>query len=405
MEAENGKKSIGNVNVLDLRQATDASVAGVKRIGNVNLVIQTKKTAPHFQKLDVGNVNVVVTVPDDANVQQVMGLAELTGKSLEGVSSPIYLVVMGKLLVHPDVTPEAISKAIAGMAVFGKLVCPEPLMGAIQGKLDRITGKTQVYPILDHIELRSLTLDEGYLDSLPDGTRLAVAGSLDVPEILSNDLIRQKIAVLHVSSSGLCHEENHTALQQAMTQGGASLETIPEGYRFVERPLILDKVRLAALRDPYLYSTERIIITDDVPVALVDENIKGLRSEEMIACSSSLESSITDKVDFLKDQVILYEGELLVIDGAETLRAGRLSGRERPVTLLVCGDLRIDENLAPTDITSGIARIHNFGMITCSPDQIGAVESLLGIREGEVSETGASTPQENWIANANLLEL
>ncbi|MBN1858898.1 hypothetical protein JW848_06805 [Candidatus Bipolaricaulota bacterium] len=405
MKPETNRKNIGNVNVLDLRHATEASVAGIERIGNVNLVIQTANTAPHFQQLEVGNVNVVVTVPEDADVHQVMGLSELTGASLEEVSSPIYLLVVGKLLVHPDVTVEAISNRIAGIVVFGKLVCPQPLMGAIQGKLERISGKTTVYPVLDRVELRSLTLDEGYLNSLPDGTKLSVAGSLDIPEVLSNDLITQKIAVLHVSSSGLCHEENHAAVQHAMTLGGTSLAVIPAGHRFVEQPLVLDRAHLSALRDPFLYNTEQIILANDVPADLVNEKIKGLRSEEIIVCPEELESVIVEKLDVLKDRVIFYKGELLLVDGEEILRSDRLAAYDRPVTLLVKGALGLAKDLTAEQITSRIARVHNLGRIACSSGQIGAIESLLGIRDGELVVDAEEAPSKNWIGNVNMLEL
>ncbi len=219
------RKRIGNVNMLDLRQATNESVAEIERIGNVNLVIQTQETARYFKQLDVGNVNAVVTVPEGANVRQVMGLAELSARSLEGVAAPVYMVVMGKLLIHPDVTPESISKAIAGISIFGKLVCPEPVMGAIQGKLDKVAGKTVTYPVLDRNELRSFILNENYLHSLDDGTKLTVAGSLEVPEVIPNELIARKLAVLHVCSGGVCHEENQATLQRVMTPGSTSFPT------------------------------------------------------------------------------------------------------------------------------------------------------------------------------------
>ncbi len=405
MESESNKKSIGNVNVLDLRQATEASVTGIERIGNVNLVIQTKATAPYFQQMAVGNVNAVVTVPDDADVRQVMGLTELAAQFSEGISSPIYMLVMGKLLVHPDVPAEEIAKGIAGITVFGKLVCPEPLIGVIQGKVDKIFGKTTVYPVLDRVELRSLELDEAFLNSLPDGTKLAITGTLDVPEVLPNELIAQKIAVLHASSSGICHEENHATLQKVMTAGGASLTAIPTGYRFVKRPLMLDRVRLSALRDPFLYNTEQIILGHDVPAELASERIKGLRSEEIIACPQELESVIVDKVDVLEDQVIFYEGELLLVDGEETLRWDRLAACDCPVTLLVTGNLELADDLTAEQISSRIARVHNLGTITCSSSQIGAIESLLGIRDGELAIVAEEALPQHWIANVNMLEL
>jgi len=404
METTN-KKRIGNVNILDLRQATDESVAEIERIANVNVVIQTQATAQYVQQLSIGNVNAIITIPEGVDVRQMMGLAELSARSLEGTAAPVYMIVMGKLLIHPDVTPESISKAIAGISMFGKLVCPEPVMGAIQGKLDKVAGKTLTYPVLDRNELRSLILDENYLHSLDDGTKLTIAGSLEVPEVIPSELIARKLAVLHVASGGTCHEENQAALQRVMTQGSIPLDVIPAGYRLVDRPLTLDRVLLSALRDPFLYATERIVISDDVPGPLLDENIKGLHSEQLIACPNNLESVMRDKVDLLGERVIFYEGELILIDGTTTLYKSRLVGRDRPVTLLVFGVLEIDGELTTAELRSGVARIENFGVIECSRDQMSAVESLLATREGELNETGKKVPAEDWIGNVNLLEL
>ena len=404
METTN-RRRIGNVNLLDLRKATNESVAEIERIGNVNLVIQTRETARYFQQMDVGNVNAVVTVPEGADVRQVMGLAELSARSLEGVAAPVYMVVMGKLLIHPDVTPELISKAIAGISMFGKLVCPEPVMGAIQGKLDKVAGKTMTYPVLDRNELRSFILNESALHSLDDGTKLSVAGSLEVPEVIPNELIARKLASLHVCAGGVCHEENQAALQRVMTPGSTPLDVVPAGYRLVDRPLTIDRTLLSALRDPFLYATERMVISDDVPEALFDENVKGLRSEQLIACPSDLESVIRGKVDLLSERVIFYEGKLIVIDGAETLPRSRLVGRDQPVTLLVFGSLDLDEELTAEELRSGVMRVENFGLIRCSRDQMGTIESLLGTREGELCEIGKDVSTENWLGNVNLLEL
>jgi len=54
---------IGNANILDLRKATAETVASISKIGNVNILLYSRETAPFIPKLNLSNINVSVEAP------------------------------------------------------------------------------------------------------------------------------------------------------------------------------------------------------------------------------------------------------------------------------------------------------------------------------------------------------
>ena len=70
MEMQNVEqgKVIGNVGSLDLRKATEASIAEISRIGNVGAVLYSPETAHLVARLNMGNVGASVEVPEDAKM-------------------------------------------------------------------------------------------------------------------------------------------------------------------------------------------------------------------------------------------------------------------------------------------------------------------------------------------------
>ena len=57
-------KTIGNVNILDLRQATEESVAEICRARNVSLVLYSMPRPSLLAQLDIGNPNAAVEMPE-----------------------------------------------------------------------------------------------------------------------------------------------------------------------------------------------------------------------------------------------------------------------------------------------------------------------------------------------------
>jgi len=403
---DKGKK-IGNVNILDLRKATEASVAEIRAIGNANVVLYAPETAGLVQQLNIGNVNAAVEVPADVEVKPVIGKEVFNRSSFQDLTAPRYPVVVGQILVEPDVPAEQIEKGLSGLVVVGQVICPEHLLGLLQGKPGHIVGQTKSYPRLDRVRMDSLVLDKDYLRAMEDGTELAVVGSLRVPQVLPNDLLEQKLAKLFVVGKTLCHKENAQTLQARMLPSSGTVKTIPAGYELVERPLVLDQALLSTLPAKKLYCTENVQIAADVEAALLDEQLEGLACKGMVLCPAALQTVLAKKCDLLKTQVVFYEGTLWLEDNASTLTPERFDYLEGKATLVVTGALKVDPEVPPKILTGRLAKVHNLGHIACTPAQGAALRARLGLSEGHISEGADEEEEEDegQIGNANYLAL
>jgi hypothetical protein len=397
------RKIIGNANVLDLRNATEASIAGISRVRNANVLLYTKETAPLLSRLDIGNTNVIIEVPSEVDVEAVTGHVHIKGDHFRKHKGKIYLVVVGQVIFEPDVPADDVERGLAGLVVVGQVICPQPLAGIVQAKTKHAVGQTLSYPPFEHVQIGSLVLDEIYLNSLKDSAELAAIGSVRVPEVVPNDLLLRKLSKLFVSGRIQCHAENATAIRERLVDGSVKLSIIPVGYKVVDKPLTLDRIVLESLQAKKLYSTEQVVIEADVDSSTLSRFLDELRSEELILCPATLRDTLSARCDLLENDVVFYEGELWLFEGDDTLRRSRFDHLSGKATVLVTGVLTIDAEVDGEVLTNRLAKVHNNGVIRCTPDQMGAIESILGIRSGELEDL--TKEEGDWIANANYLEL
>lgn len=406
------KKIIHNLNILDLRNATEESVAEIGEIGNLNLLIYSKETAHLVTRIKVGNLNGTVELPASATLRQVTGQVTI-GRGYFGEQEPIVLVATGQITIEPDVVAEEVEAALDGLTVTGEFICPRHVAGVIRAKASHVTGQIVTYPPFARVKFDGLTLDEHYLRALDDGTELAVVGRLHVPQVLPNDLLEQKIKKLFVSGKIECHEENAHAIQARLVDGSGNVKTIPAGFELVKRPLVLDATLLSSLPAKKLYCTERVQIEGDVNSSALDKHLDSLISEDMVLCPAALKDVLVKKCDLLKNRVVFYEGELWLVDDERELQAFHFDYLEGKATLVVTGEATLDSELDPKVLADRLAKVHNLGLIRCTPEQMAAIEARLGMRDGDLKD---STPSEKpdpdeetggviHIKNANYLTL
>lgn len=397
---------IGNANILDLRKATAETIASISRIGNVNVLLYSRETAPLIQKLNLGNVNVTVEVPQDA--QAVTGQVVISHEYLAGRDHPIFLVVTGQVLVKPDVTPEEVEASIAGLVVVGQIVCPEPVMGAIQAKTAQLLGQSNAYPASGRLITGSLTLDETFLKGLEEGSELVILGSLRLPEVLPGELIEKKIAQLHVNGGIRVHQANAELIQARLANGAGKMTIIPEGYTLVSKPLVLDDTVLAALPSPNLFCLERVEVDPSTSPELLDERIEQITVKDVLLCPAAMKGVMSRKCNILETKAIFYDGALWLVDGSEQLSAYRFEYLDGKATLVVTGELVVDEALEPGVLASRLAKVYNMGAIMCTPGQKGALQARLGLNEGIIGTSeGTGEPEEGarYLGNVNHLVL
>lgn len=403
-------KFIGNVNILDLRKATAETVAEIAGVGNANIAIYSPETAGLLAKINFGNLNTSVEMSADKQLDFKFGQTILGRSYFETLQVPVVPVIFGQLVIEPDVTLEMIEKGLPGWMLFGELVCPETLLGAVQSKSLRLIGQARGYPVLKKIYRESLKLDEDYLQSLEDGTELAVLGSLSLPEVLPDGMLEQKLGKLFALQGVLCHAENAGFIKTHLVEGSGPLTVIPAGFEWVEKPLVLDETLLEVLTARKLYCKERIQIEADITAAVLDEYLDAVTSGDMILCPAALKSTLARKCDLLKNRVIFYEGTLWLVDDSQVLQASYLEALEGKLTLVVTGELEIAPEIEAKDLSGRLAKVHNLGELRCRPQQMGVIQARLGLHDGTLVDSTPKvkdSPEEKagQIGNANYLAL
>jgi hypothetical protein len=147
-----------------------------------------------------------------------------------------------------------------------------------------------------------------------------------------------------------------------------------------------------------------------VDAAMLDKNLEAIIAKDLLLCPESLKSVLSRKINLLEsEQVIFYDGELWLVESDLTLRASRFNYVEGKVTLVVLGDLTIAPDVDPKVLFERLAKVHNFGDVICTPEQMSAIEARLGINEGDLAdstETEAEKEEdEEGIGNVGHLSL
>jgi hypothetical protein len=406
---DNGKV-IGNVNVLDIRKATDESIASIKRIGNVNIVIYTPETAHLISQMNIGNMNISLEIKSESEVKTTIGKVLINKSFIKEMMSDVYLLVIGQVVVEADVTPDDLQKSLDGLSVIGQIICPDSVLGVIQSKSAQVIGNTTTYPPFADIRMESVTLDSDFLKGLADGTELAIVGNLKATKVLPNELVEQKINKLFISGNVTLPEENLTAIQPRLMSGYKKLEVIPSGTQWVDKPLQLDSYLLENLPARKLFCTEYIEVTADVSPALFDQSLDKIKSKSILLAPANLKEVVTPKIDVMEDRVIFYQGELVLVDDSRKIKPVHLSAKSGKVTWVVMGDLVIDEDVTPKLLEEKLEKVHNLGVIKCSEEQMPVIESKLGLKNGVLTTSDELEDQEevvdgHYISNANFLTL
>ncbi len=402
-------KTIGNVNILDLRRTSEETIAGIGKVGNVNILLYSSATAPYISRLNLGNINVSIEAPKDAETRTVMSHLRLTPDSLQGSGEAGFYVVMGHVLVETggnNASMEASLQNLAGLVVMGHVFCPESLCGIVQPKINQQMGQFIPYPDDAVLISSSLELTAGFLRELKRPTGFVVTGSVMATEDLGG-LVAEKVDYLQVRGSIVCSAENAEIIRSKLRGGKSKLTVIPSGYRYREGDLSLDATTLESLHEAKLFCTGLVIFDFDVTPRAVEQGLVGLRSLGLIICPEALKDVLKTRLDMVEDRVIFYSGDLWVFDEDHTLHASRFEYSQGKATALVTGSLLIESDVEPAVLADRFHAVHNLGEIRCSPEQMGAIEARLGIHEGELESSAPSEEETETydIGNANVLAL
>ena len=397
-------KTIGNVNVLDIRKTSEETIGSIARISNANVVLYSPATASYLSRLDLGNINASIEVPADVELQTTMGNVHLTPGKVDDGGPAVFRLVMGNMFIEASRETSEFLRAISGLVVMGNIYCPESLAPALESKIKQLMGNLRTYPDDGTLIIGTLELTDSFLAGSEVSQGFVVTGSVIAMEPMAQAL-REKIDYLQVSGRVLCAEENAKAVKAKLRGGEGGVTVVPSGYRLRQGDLLLDAAALGSLDQGRIFCTGTVRIGEDVQPEAAERGLAGLRSLVMIVCPDGLKDIVATRLDLVADRAIFYEGDLWLFDGEHTLHASRFEYTEGKATALVTGELHIDPDVEPATLATRFAAVHNLGEIRCSPEQMGAIEARLGMQEGELLGSTQEEKEDFDIGNANVLTL
>ncbi len=378
-----------NIGVVDMRKATAESFSRPTALENIGVLVYSPESRDLLGSATMRNVGVTLEAP--TNAQLVQGETTISAASLVDRSAPLKLAVLGLVIIDADVTAEGIEAGLGELAVAGVVICPERLGGTVQAKLTYHAGVVKTYRGGKRSRLITgkLVLDEAFLRSLPDASQIVAVSSVDAQEILPNELIARKIEALEVMGGKVrCRGENAEAIQGVLDRSmGATVRAVPAGFTPVRRLLRLNRTTLGMLPARRLYCPEMVIVGDDIEADELQGALEALVAEDLLICPARLQATMGNICSLVETKAIMFEGELWLIGSEETLRESRFDFLTGNATLVVTGALQIDLSVEPATLYERLHAVHNFGDISCTPDQEAALRARLEIDAGAFSET------------------
>lgn len=381
--------TIKNVGVLDMRKASADWFSRPTQFENVGMLVYSPESRHLLAQAAMGNVGVTMEAAIDA--QLVQGEVTISAVSLKNRTAPLNLAVMGQVVIAEDVTAEVLEEGLGELGTFGVVICPERLAGTVQSKMTSQMGGVKTYRGGTRLRLvtEKLILDDAFLRSLPDASQIVAVGSVDAWEILPNELIARKIESLEVMGGRVrCRGENAEAIQAALDQSmGATVRAVPVGFTPMRRLLRLNRTTLGMLPSRKVFCPETVVVGDDIEAEELHGALKALVAGDLLICPARLQAAMGAICNLGNAKPIFYAGELWLIGTEETLRPSRFDFLTGKATLVVTGVLQVDPGVEPATLFERLDAVHNFGVISCTPDQAAALRARLEIDAGAFDES------------------
>ena len=401
------ERIVGNVGILDLREATAESVKAYTRFINVGTVLYSPETTVLVNQLNFTNLGCRVEVTGEA--QLITGQLELSHDSLDAVKKPQSYVVTGQIFVHESVTADEIDAKVDKMFVIGQVMAPKSLMPILQSKISSMQGNTITYEDGFRLISGSVEITNAFLNGLDDASNISCRGRVTMINDVDLTLFQRKINRIEPLSKVMIREEYAEMFQNHLVpHKKGKVTVIPAGYEYIKGRLELDLVTLERLGEVKLFTDASIFIKDDVTEAALKKHVKAIICGRRIICPKGLKAAVLDVCADPAVKILDYEGKLLLIEGDYHLSAAELEFTPGNLAIMVTGELNIDEDVPPEQLMEKISTVDNFGEISGTARQLGALKVKARTKDGEFCETGKESSEDDEqysIANVGYLKI
>ncbi len=139
---------------------------------------------------------------------------------------------------------------------------------------------------------------------------------------------------------------------------------------------------------------------------MLDNALEELVVTNMLIAPAALNKSISQKINVLDTKAIFYTGELWLVEDEATIGPARFELLSDKATLVILGELTFAPEVEPKALFSMLDKVHNYGEIKGTPEQIAAVQARMGHNEGSLSDTGELATESEWdVGTVGYLQL
>lgn len=384
------KTILKNIAVLDARNATAERCAEIERMENVALILTSEASKPHLARIAQKNIASVVVIPNGANLTQINGRYTLTGDT-----ERVFLMVNGEMDVDPSLSPEAISRAIMGGVVNGRVLCTASQAAALHAANLMVNGVISAY--YDGCALRRgkepYTESEARAQEKPPYFMKRVFFEPGAAKTLLDKGLRA------FGGKGVLGRANDADALRAVWDGQGEIILIPEGYAVQHEDLDIRATNAFRLRGS-VYLMGDLMLREDVPPSAI-ERLTGLFVRGTLTLPVSLCDAVMERLQN-GPEIIAYEGAPVVNEEKLRLRAEGLSAMPEAITIFNDGMLSIDGDVEPDMLRARVRAIYNDGRLSLSPAQRGALTGRI-FGDGTVTDGAEDAEKKSEAPDPNLL--
>lgn len=376
------KTRLMNIATLDMRGATEESVAQIESIANVATIIVSPRSKALLAQMDARNVANVVELPEGAELVHVNGEHTLTAAG----AACAFLSVNGTLVVDPGVEPEDIGRLLCGAKVNGNVLASAGQMAALVAAGMKVNGNTLILP--EGVALRRGTAPLTEAEAAVIGASPYLMRRTVIEPGACARLAARGLA-LH-GDRGAIVSEAEAAAFYAIWRGSGAILIIPDGYRQLAGPPIIGRRDAMRLRGK-VFVEGRLILREDVDAASLAA-LESLAVTGELVAPTPLMLALMDRLA-TEPELLPYEGTLMLVEGEGTLTDRGLDALGGRVSILAEGVLSIAQDIDPEKLRAQVALLQYEGVVEMTDAQHMALLPVIA-GEGEVSIAAEGEKEE-----------
>lgn len=374
-----------NIGVLDVRGISEEVAGKIGELENIGVLIENDRSQILLKDTKKSNVGSTIKIADGQDLKVIMHNGELKvdQEYLEGILSPIVLLLNGRIVFDKTVDNITLNEKIHSIMVNGELICPKRLAGLLQSK-GTINGQLLGYASDYNFYNGSIKLTNKFLKSIKGNSKISLK-KLVVLEDIDPVLLEEKISNMEVLKKLIIVEEYEDVVSQYI-----------DDYYGIKKIIVPGNGREVKYIDENINLDNTSILKYDHNVVFVDGRVS-IKLTEDVDFSSYIELLICDKVvcneetyEMIKNnlgeevKVEIIEGQLI-----ENLGKMVLTGDiEEKMTIVNKGKLVLDENLNYDSFVENVISIKNYGLIEGPEDKLGIIRSVIKENYGKIKAVG-----------------